>query len=193
MAGLQKMMKQMKAGHWFMLIVVVVLVVAIYNYSRAKRVERDGMSAGNVLGQIGDAISGTEHKIEQQIGVNGAEPMPAVEGQHSDFASAEGTKTSAHGMPRRDVKLPVLSSDELIPRELPADANSSFALGNINQKDAINVNFASPFERIGTSMNVNRNGDQLLIRPSVPINKQHVGPWMNSTIEPVDSRYIRTL
>jgi hypothetical protein len=191
MAGLQKMMKQMKAGHWFMLIVVVVLVVAIYNYSRAKRVERDGMSAGNVLGQIGDAISGTEHKIEQQIGVNGAEPMPAVEGQHSDFASAEGTKTSAHGMPRRDVKLPVLSSDELIPRELPADANSSFALGNINQKDAINVNFASPFERIGTSMGVNRGRD-LTVRKDIPNPKiNNVSIWMNSTIEPIDPMYNR--
>jgi hypothetical protein len=93
MAGAQKLMKQMKAGHWLMLIVVVVLVIAVYNYSNGKGVMqgtewRDGVAAS--LAQVGGAVMGAEQRIVG--GGAGVEPSPAAEGQSSDFASAEGAK-----------------------------------------------------------------------------------------------------
>lgn len=187
MAGLQKMMKQMKAGHWLMLIVVVVLVIALYNYSNGKGINRDGMADGvaSSLAQVGGAVMGVEHRIAE--GSAGAEPSPATEGQSSDFASAEGTKTSAVGMPPAAIQLQKMNAMELLPK----DHNSEWSAGGVNAKDVLNVNFATPHERIGMAMNVLKNSNQLLIRQEPTIPKVDVGPWMGSTIEQPDPRFVK--
>jgi hypothetical protein len=186
MAGVQKLMKQMKAGHWLMLIVVVVLVIAVYNYSNGKGMNRDGMSDGVAasLAQMGGAIVGTEQRMATGGSV---EPSPAVEGQNSEFASAEGAKTSAHGMPPSAIQAEKLNARDLLPK----DHNSEWSAGGVSAKDVLNVNFATPHERIGQSMNVLRNANQLLIRPEPAITKADVGPWLGSTIDQPDPRFVK--
>ncbi len=187
MAGAQKLMKQMKAGHWLMLIVVVVLVIAVYNYSNGKGMTQDGMTDGVAasLAQVGGAVMGAEQRIVG--GGAGLEPSPATEGQSSDFASAEGSKTSAHGMPPSAVQVQKLNAMDLLPK----DHNSEWSAGGVSAKDVLNVNFATPHERIGQSMNVLRNANQLLIRPEPAITKADVGPWLGSTIDQPDPRFVK--
>lgn len=187
MAGAQKLMKQMKAGHWLMLIVVVVLVIAVYNYSNGKGMTQDGMVDGVAasLAQVGGAVMGAEQRIVG--GGAGVEPSPAAEGQSSDFASAEGAKTSAHGMPPSAVQVQKLNAMDLLPK----DHNSEWSAGGVSAKDVLNVNFATPHERIGQSMNVIRNANQLLIRPEPAIVKSDVSPWLVSTIDQPDPRFVK--
>lgn len=188
MAGVQKLMKQMKAGHWLMLIVVVVLVIAVYNYSNGKGMNRDGMSDGVAasLAQMGGAIVGAEKRMAEGGSV---EPSPAVEGQNSEFASAEGAKTSAHGMPPSAIQAEKLNARDLLPK----DHNSEWSAGGVNAKDVLNVNFASPHDRIGQVMNTNKNQYQVLFHPPPAIEKTLTPPWGDSTIEPVDPRFVRGL
>jgi hypothetical protein len=185
MAGAQKLMKQMKSGHWLMLIVVVVLVIAVYNYSNGKGVARDGMANGVAasLAQVGGAVMGAEERIVG--GGAGVEPSPAAEGQSSDFASAEGTKTSAHGMPPSAVQIQKLNAHELLPK----DHNSEWSAGGVSAKDVLNVNFASVNDRIGQLTNVSKIANLDLRRqPTIP-KVDNISPWSVSTVEPEDPRF----
>lgn len=185
MAGAQKLMKQMKSGHWLMLIVVVVLVIAIYNYSNGKGVAKDGMADGVAasLAHVGGAVMGAEERIVG--GGAGVEPSPAVEGQNSEFASAEGAKTSAHGMPPSAITVDKLNARDLLPK----DVNSEWSAGGVNAKDVLNVNFAQVTDRIGQLTNVSKIANhQLRADPYVP-KSANVGQWNISTVEPEDPRF----
>lgn len=185
MAGAQKLMKQMKSGHWLMLIVVVVLVIAVYNYSNGKGMTQDGMTDGVAasLAQIGGAVMGAEQRIVG--GGAGVEPSPAAEGQSSDFASAEGAKTSAHGMPPSAVQVQKLNATDLLPK----DHNSEWSAGGVHAKDVLNVNFASVNDRIGQLTNVSKYANhQLREDPTIP-KVANISPWQISTIEPEDPRF----
>jgi len=172
-----------------MLIVVVVLVIAVYNYSNGKGMTQDGMTDGVAasLAQVGGAVMGAEQRIVG--GGAGLEPSPATEGQSSDFASAEGSKTSAHGMPPSAVQVQKLNAMDLLPK----DHNSEWSAGGVSAKDVLNVNFASPHDRIGQVMNTNKNQYQVLFHPPPAIEKTLTPPWGDSTIEPVDPRFVRGL
>lgn len=96
----------------------------------------------------------------------------------TQFASANGIQTSTYGM-NSPPKMPDPST------LLPSDNNSQWASLNPSgdgQLAGVNLLNAGSLIGINTQGSSMRNSN-LQVRSEPPIQKQNIGPWMNSTIE----------
>jgi hypothetical protein len=148
MATLQKVMKQMKSGHWLMVAVVVILVLGLYNYSSGKGLARDGMGTGAV-----NAVMAAEQQMMGEVVGGAGAPSGAAEKEHGDFAPASGIQTSQHGMSGADSAKMSLNATELLPK----DVNGAWAqVPPHGLNELSNVNMMASASLLG-KVSVNKN------------------------------------
>ena len=181
MSFLKNLQKNIKAHHFIALIGIVVLALAIAQYSGRKTNYSDGFGDGysgspsNVANQINTSVAGNAASVA----------IPANEsiGGNEVYANVpQGTATSTHGLgpvPR--------ANKQYDPSELlPKDINSQWAqLNPAGSADFKNVNLLKAGSLIGidTIGSTLRNAN-LQERSEPPNPTTSVSPWLNTTIEP---------
>jgi hypothetical protein len=178
MSFLKNLQKNIKAHHFIALIGIVVLALAIAQYSGRKTNYSDGFN---------QAQNGPPGNMPQGQPPAGAESVaiPANEsiGGNEVYANVpQGTATSTYGL------APVPSaSKQYDPSELlPKDINSQWAqLNPAGSADFKNVNLLKAGSLIGidTIGSTLRNAN-LQERSEPPNPTTSVSPWLNTTIEP---------
>ena len=181
MSFLKNLQKNIKAHHFIALIGIVVLALAIAQYSGRKTNYSDGFGDGysgspsNVANQINTSVAGGASSVA----------MPASEsvGQNEVYANVpQGSTTSTYGL------APVSRANKQYdPSELlPKDINSQWAqLNPAGSADFKNVNLLKAGSLIGidTIGSTLRNAN-LQERSEPPNPTTSVSPWLNTTIEP---------
>jgi len=117
-------------------------------------------------------------ELEAPLSQESSDPV-ASSPSATHFASANGIKTSTHGMNDNTPKMPDPSA------LLPSDTNSKWASLNPSGNGAlkgVNLLQAGSLIGINTQGSSMRNSN-LQVRSEPPIQKKNIGPWMNSTIE----------
>lgn len=167
---LKNLQKSIKTHHIIVLVGVVILVFALYNYSSNKSLITDAMT-----GQANHIVSDNTRPSLSNSG--NVEPNNTEE----EYSSAEGMTTNTNN-------LGVSNSRQMTdPSELlPKDENSEWAkLNPTSSNDMMNVNllkagWMAGINTVGSSL---RNPNlQLRSEPANP--KTNPSPWNNTTIEP---------
>jgi hypothetical protein len=177
MSFLKNLQKNIKAHHFIALIGIVVLAIAITQYSSRKNTFNDGFGGNSMPSQ-------QAMPSPQQMGGGGV-AMPASEsiGGNEVYANVpSGSMTSTYGL------APVPSANKQYdPSELlPRDVNSQWAqLNPAGSADFKNVNLLKAGSLIGidTIGSTLRNAN-LQERSEPPNPTTSVSPWLNTTIEP---------
>ena len=179
MSFLKNLQKNIKAHHFIALIGILVLALAIMQYSGRKTNYSDGFDNGTQQGQMGPQPQ--PQAPPQQV----SQAMPAMEpvGQNEVYSNVpNGSTTSTYGlapMPR--------ANQNYDPSELlPKDVNSQWAqLNPAGSADFKNVNLLKAGSLIGidTIGSTLRNAN-LQERSEPPNPTTSVSPWLNTTIEP---------
>ena len=151
---------------WVCLAVVVAIVAySLMNYSSAKGLVLDAMSTSTVQpNQESVMISG----------VQAAKPA-SYDGAESSVAASTGNNS---GYQQKDT----LTPESLLPN----DKNSEFATlnpanqGNVDMPDMLQAGAHIGIDTIGQTL---RNAN-LQLRSDPVIQKEQVGPWNHSTVEP---------
>ena len=176
MTFLKNLQKTVKAHHFIALIGIVVLALAIAQYSGRKTNYSDGFNqAQNMPQQVQAPSPGQAESVA----------MPANEsiGGNEVYANVpQGAATSTYGL------APVPSANKQYdPSELlPKDINSQWAqLNPAGSADFKNVNLLKAGSLIGidTVGSTLRNAN-LQERSEPPNPTTSVSPWLNTTIEP---------
>ena len=183
---LKNLRKYLKAHHVIALLGLIVLVVAIMQYSGTKNGSKDGFGGGAGYRRSGDPRF-QEPTAEQQKQVWGAADAGTAvaanaAGQNEVFASAKGIGSPTMGLPPSCTKGAAVDPRELLPK----DDNSQWgALNPAGSGDLKNVNllqsgYHQGIDTVGSSL---RNAN-LQVRSEPPNPTTKVSPWMNATIEP---------
>jgi hypothetical protein len=181
MSFLKNLQKNIKAHHFIALIGIVVLALAIAQYSGRKTTYSDGFGDGysgspsNTANQINTSVAGGASSV--------AIPASESVGGNEVYANVpQGTTTSTYGLapvPR--------ANKQYDPSELlPKDINSQWAqLNPAGSADFKNVNLLKAGSLIGidTIGSTLRNAN-LQERSEPPNPTTSVSPWLNTTIEP---------
>jgi len=186
MSFLKNLQKNIKAHHFIALIGIVVLALAIAQYSGRKTNYSDGFNqAQNGPPPQGGMPPQQQGPMAAGPGDGGSVAIPANGpiGQNEVFANVpQGTATSTYGL------APVPSANKQYdPSELlPKDINSQWAqLNPAGSADFKNVNLLKAGSLIGidTVGSTLRNAN-LQERSEPPNPTTSVSPWLNTTIEP---------
>ena len=183
---LKNLRKYLKGHHVIALLGLIVLVVAIMQYSGTKNGSKDGFGGGAGYRRSGDPRF-QEPTAEQQKQVWGAADAGTAvaanaAGQNEVFASAKGIGSPTMGLPPSCTKGAAVDPRELLPK----DDNSQWgALNPAGSGDLKNVNllqsgYHQGIDTVGSSL---RNAN-LQVRSEPPNPTTKVSPWMNATIEP---------
>ena len=174
MSFLNNLQKNIKSHHFIALIGILVLALAIMQYSGRKTNYNDGFG-GNTRPRQANS---NQQQQPNQGTVGAAEPL----GQNEVYASVPaGSTTSTFGL------APVASANNYDPSELlPKDNNSQWGqLNPAGSADFQNVNLLKAGYLIGidTVGSTLRNAN-LQERSEPPNPTSSVSPWLNTTIEP---------
>ena len=180
------MLKKLLNNQTLMILAAIVVVAALYFYSKGFSMSMSGMeNAGEASGaadNVSMAQGGmSDDQIQCAAGGNNFVPSNPL-GQNSANASASGATTDTYGLPPSCAKQQVVDPSELLPR----DNNSEFSkLNPMGSGDLKNVSLLKAGHHIG----INTVGQSLrnanLQLRSEPANPQlNVGPWNQTTITP---------
>ena len=184
--NLNKTLKKLLNNQTLMVLAGIVVVAALYFYSKGFSVPMGGMeNAGEASGaadnvQMAQGQMSDSH-IQCAAGGNNFVPSNPL-GQNGANASAGGAQTDTYGLPPSCAKQQVVDPSELLPR----DNNSEFSkLNPMGSGDLKNVSLLKAGHHIG----INTVGQSLrnanLQLRSEPANPQlNVGPWNQTTIAP---------
>ena len=178
---MKNLQKNIKAHHFIAMIGILVLALAIMQYSGRKTKFNDGYANGGT-GQMGSP-SNVPDSSSVAGSAGPAQPANGPIGQNEVYSNVPaGTTTSTYGLP------PVPSANATYnPSELlPLDTNSQWAqLNPAGSADFKNVNLLKAGHLIGidTVGSTLRNAN-LQERSEPPNPTGSVSPWMNTTIEP---------
>jgi hypothetical protein len=183
---LKNMRKYLRTHHVIALLGLIVLVVAIMQYSGAKNGSKDGFGGGAGYRRSGDPRF-QEPTPQQQKQVWGAADAGTAQpaqpaGQNEVFASAKGLSSPTLGLPPSCTKGAAVDPKDLLPK----DDNSQWgSLNPAGSGDLKNVNllqsgYHQGIDTVGSSL---RNAN-LQVRSEPPNPTTKVSPWMNATIEP---------
>ena len=181
------MLKKLLNNQTLMILAAIVVVAALYFYSKGFSMSMSGMenageasgAADNVAMAQGGGMS--DSQIQCAAGGNNFVPSNPL-GQNTANASASGATTDTYGLPPSCAKQQVVDPSELLPR----DNNSEFSkLNPMGSGDLKNVSLLKAGHHIG----INTVGQSLrnanLQLRSEPANPQlNVGPWNQTTMTP---------
>ena len=172
MGILKDLQKMLKVHHVIALLGLIVLVVALVNYSSGKSVLMDNMSSGRQ--SRGESIS--------QVPDSGVAMAANPAGQNEVYADVSGMSSPSQGLPPSCSKGHTTNPEDLLPN----DINSEWSRLNPNgTHDLANINLLSAgalagIDTVGSTL---RNAN-LQVRSEPPNPTTKVSPWMNTTIEP---------
>jgi len=177
MSFLKNLQKNIKSHHFIALVGILVLALAIMQYTGRKTNINDGFGQG--YSKSTNNVQGTENVAGSAAAVSPSAPL----GSNEVFADVpNGTTTNTHGLS------PVARANaNYDPSELlPKDVNSQWAqLNPAGSADFKNVNLLKAghligIDTVGSSL---RNAN-LQERSEPPNPTSSVSPWLNTTIEP---------
>ena len=180
------MLKKLLNNQTLMILAAIVVVCALYFYSKGFSMSLSGMENTGHAAEAGDNVSMaqggmSDSQIQCAAGGNNFVPSGPL-GQNSANASAGGASTDTYGLPPSCAKQQVVDPSELLPR----DNNSEFSkLNPMGSGDLKNVSLLKAGHHIG----INTVGQSLrnanLQLRSEPANPQlNTGPWNQTTIAP---------
>ena len=179
MSFIKNLQKNIKAHHFIALIGIVVLALAIAQYSGRKTNYSDGFDNGYSAPHNQASAAPVNQGPTQGVAVAAGESV----GQNEVYASVpNGSTTSTYGL----APMPSANKNYDPSELLPKDTNSQWAqLNPAGSADFKNVNLLKAgsligIDTIGSSL---RNAN-LQERSEPPNPTSTVSPWMNTTIEP---------
>ena len=196
MSVLKGLQKNLKAHHLLALLGVLVLVVAVAQFSDRKASSSEGL-AGSSYGASAHTRGAAHHKAatHQAAGqrspqaqavtqaADAASPSAAMpQGQNEVYASAQGIASPSVGLPPSCTAAAAAKPGDLLPK----DANSEWGRlnpsggGSLEHVNLLKAGYHTGIDTIGTTL---RNAN-LQVRSEPPNPTSKVSPWMNSTIEP---------
>ena len=179
MSFLKNLQKNIKAHHFIAFLGVLVLALAILQYSGRKTNFSDGFNQGNSMPNSFAPAAGPSAGSSNNVAVGAAEPL----GQNEVFAKVPaGSMTSTYGLTPTPPQRGNYDPSELLPK----DVNSQWAqLNPAGSADFKNVNLLKAGYLIGidTIGSTLRNAN-LQERSEPPNPTTSVSPWLNTTIEP---------
>ena len=187
MSFLKNLQKNIKAHHFIALIGIVVLALAISQYSGRKTNFSDGFNNGMGPGAMGPGAMGPSAMGPGAMGpsnsANVAIPASESIGGNEVYSNVpNGSTTSTYGLPPVPRANAQYDPSELLPK----DVNSQWAqLNPAGSADFKNVNLLKAGSLIGidTIGSTLRNAN-LQERSEPPNPTTSVSPWLNTTIEP---------
>ena len=185
MSFLKNLQKNIKAHHFIALIGILVLALAIMQYSGRKTNYSDGYANSGSMQASAPSMTNvaTSEPMSQQGPSQVATPAMEPVGGNEVYSNVpQGTTTSTYGL------APVTRANaNYDPSELlPKDINSQWAqLNPAGSADFKNVNLLKAGSLIGidTIGSTLRNAN-LQERSEPPNPTTSVSPWLNTTIEP---------
>ena len=156
-------------GMWIFIVVVIVLIIwALNNYSGKKGLNRDGYAGSSVKPA---AASGSFAQSNQQLGGSGA--CMTTNGSVPSTVSAN---------PGNYVAQLVANPADLLPKDQNSEWSKLNPISNSNPMipDLLQAGSLIGLDTIGQTL---KNAN-LQLRSDPVIVKQNVGPWNNSTYEP---------
>ena len=186
MTFLKNLQKNIKAHHFIALVGVLVLALAIMQYSGRKSIFNDGFGNGRPAAPMNNVPGGpllgpnTGSDVGTVVGaVDGGDGV----GQNEVYANVPaGSSTTTYGLTPTPPQRGNYDPSELLPK----DVNSQWAqLNPAGSADFKNVNLLKAGYLIGidTVGSTLRNAN-LQERSEPPNPTTTVSPWSNSTIEP---------
>ena len=178
MSLLKNLQKNIKSHHFIALIGILVLALAIMQYSGRKTTFNDGYANGQ-------SLSPSNVQGSSSVAGSAGPAIPANEpvGRNEVFSGVpSGATTSTYGLPPVPQSNASYDPSELLPR----DVNSAWAqLNPAGSADFKNVNLLKAGHLIGidTVGSTLRNAN-LQERSEPPNPTTSVSPWLNTTIEP---------
>ena len=176
------MLKKLLNNQTLMILAAIVVVCALYFYSKGFSMSMSGMKNTSHASGATDSQRGMDdNNIQCAAGGNNFVPSNPL-GQNSANASASGASTDTYGLPPSCAKQQVVDPSELLPR----DNNSQFSkLNPTGAGDLKNVSLLKAGHHIG----INTVGQSLrnanLQLRSEPANPQlNTGPWNQTSMTP---------
>ena len=203
MSVLKGLQKNLKAHHLLGLLGVLVLVVAVSQFSERKAGGAEGLAGSSYTGHHaqphgaahhGGAHHGAAHHGGAADGrspqaqaltrdADAAAPNAAMpQGQNEVYASAKGIGSPSVGLPPSCVKANATKPGDLLPK----DDNSQWGRlnptggGGLENVNLLKAGYHTGIDTVGTVL---RNAN-LQVRSEPPNPTSKVSPWMNTTIEP---------
>lgn len=173
MSIVKNLQKYVKTHHLIALLGLIVLAVALGQFSDRK--------ASSSEGAVGGAGFQQAAAIKEAADAGVAQPA-APAGQNEVYASATGLASSTQGLPPSCLKGASAQPGDLLPR----DNNNEFSSmnpGGAGDLQNVNLLKAGYHAGIDTVAGTLRNAN-LQVRSEPPNPTTKVSPWMNSTIEP---------
>ncbi len=184
MSFLKNLQKNVKSHHFIALIGVLVLALAIMQYSGRKTNYSDGYSnsglsnsPSNVPGSQG--VAGGAGPANQQQMVGAAEPV----GQNEVYSNVPaGSMTSTYGLTPAGKPGATYDPAELLPKDMNSQWAQLNPAGNADFKNVnlLKAGYLIGIDTIGSTL---RNAN-LQERSEPPNPTTSVSPWLNTTIEP---------
>lgn len=183
----RKFLTSMKKHGFLTLLGILVLAIALKQFSKRKGVSVEGNSMGwkspeysdsGKPGDDGTEVYDSPHK--QQIQNNAVSPAHPA-GQNEKYATVSGVGSNTQGLPPSCTRQPVANPAEL----LPSGQNAWGQLNPEGEGDMQNVNLlkAGYHAGVNTVGNTLRNAN-LQVRSEPPNPQVKVSPWNNTTINP---------
>ena len=176
------MLKKLLNNQTLMILAAIVVVCALYFYSKGFSMSMSGMENTSQASGATDSQGGMDdNNIQCAAGGNNFVPSNPL-GQNSANASASGTSTDTYGLPPSCAKQQVVDPSELLPR----DGNSEFSkLNPMGAGDLKNVSLLKAGWHIGiNTVGQSLRNANLNLRAEPPNPRTQVSPWMMSTIDP---------
>jgi len=156
-------------GMWIFIVVVIVLIIwALNNYSGKKGLNREGNVGSSVKPA---ASSGSFAQSNQQLGGSGA-----------GMTTSGSVPSTVAANPGNYVSQPVANPADLLPKDQNSEWSKLNPISNSNPMipDLLQAGSLIGLDTIGQTL---KNAN-LQLRSDPVIVKQNVGPWNNSTYEP---------
>tara|TARA_B100002051_G_scaffold229533_1_gene226651 strand:+ start:41 stop:649 length:609 start_codon:yes stop_codon:yes gene_type:complete len=188
MSVLKGLQKNLRAHHLLGLLGVLVLVVAVSQFSERKAGDPEGLAGSSYTGHHGQQHGPAHGERSPQAqaltrDADAAAPNAAMpRGQNEVYASAKGIGSPSVGLPPSCVKANATKPGDLLPK----DANSQWGRlnptggGGLENVNLLKAGYHTGIDTVGTVL---RNAN-LQVRSEPPNPTAKVSPWMNTTIEP---------
>ena len=183
MSVLSNLQKTLKAHHLLALLGLLVLVVAVSQFSERKGLHAEGLANSASTGHSASHGGHGGETAAVQADASAAAPSAAApSGQNEVYASASGIASPAVGLPPSCVQANATKPGDLLPK----DDNSQWGQlnpqggGGLEHVNLLKAGYHSGIDTVGSVM---RNAN-LQVRSEPPNPTTKVSPWMNTTIEP---------
>lgn len=190
MSLLRDLQKTLKAHHLLALLGLLVLVVAVSQFSERKGLHSEGMAHSASTGRAESGSHATpgptptpeDQAVRAAAAGTGTPAAAAPAGQNEVYGSAKGVGSPTVGLPPSCVQANATKPGDLLPK----DANSQWGHlnpsggGGLEHVNLLKAGYHTGIDTVGTVL---RNAN-LQVRSEPPNPTTKVSPWMNTTIEP---------